>query len=41
VDTSRATPQLRDFAVTLLNLRKIETAGAFELYVPNAMKNSQ
>lgn len=41
VDTFRATPQLRDFAVTLLNLRKIETAGAFELYVPNAMKNGQ
>ncbi|HYN08325.1 MAG TPA: hypothetical protein VES67_13155 [Vicinamibacterales bacterium] len=40
IDTSRTTPQLRDFAITLLNLRKIETDGAFELYVPNAVKNA-
>jgi hypothetical protein len=41
IDMSRATPELRDFAVTLLNLRKIESDGAFELYVPLAVKNGQ
>ena len=38
IDTSRATPQLRDFAIDLFGLRKVETAGVFELYVPNGIK---
>ena len=40
IDTSRATPQLRDFAVSLFNLRKIESAGVLELYVPTAIKDA-
>jgi len=38
IDTSRATPELRDFAIDLFGLRRIETAGVFELYVPNGIK---
>jgi hypothetical protein len=38
IDTSRATPELRDFAIDLFGLRKVETAGVFELYVPNGIK---
>ncbi len=40
IDTSRASPELREFAVSLLNLRKVETAGVFELYVPGIVKNT-
>ena len=38
IDGSRVTPQLREFAITLFDLRRIETSGAFELYVPNGVK---
>jgi hypothetical protein len=41
VDTSRATPQLRDFAIALFDLQRIETAGVFELYVPGIVRNSR
>jgi hypothetical protein len=34
IDTARTTPELREFAIGLLNLRKIEESGGFELYVP-------
>jgi hypothetical protein len=34
IDTSRATPRLRDFAIALFDLQRIETAGVFELYAP-------
>ena len=34
IDTSRATPELRDFAIALFDLQRVETAGVFELYVP-------
>ena len=41
IDTSRATPQLRDFAIALFDLQRVETAGVFELYVPGIVKNSR
>jgi hypothetical protein len=41
VDTSRATPQLRDFAIALFDLQRVETAGVFELYVPGIVNNSR
>ena len=34
IDTSRATPELRDFAIALFDLQRVQTAGVFELYVP-------
>jgi hypothetical protein len=41
IDTSRTTPQLRDFAIALFDLQRIETAGVFELYVPGVVKTSR
>ena len=41
IDTSRATSELRDFAIALFDLQRIETAGVFELYVPGVLKNSR
>jgi hypothetical protein len=34
IDGTRATPQLRDFAVRALRLRRIDGEGAYELYTP-------
>jgi hypothetical protein len=39
IDTSRSTPELRAFAISLFNLRQIETDGVFELYVPGGGAN--
>jgi hypothetical protein len=41
INTARATPQLRDFAITLFDLQRIETAGVLELYVPGVVTNSR
>ena len=38
IDRSRATPQLRDFAIALFDLQRVETSGVFELYVPGIVK---
>jgi hypothetical protein len=41
IDGARVSPQLREFAITLLNLRRIESSGRYEVYVPDAVMNGR